>query len=526
MQEECFALTKFEYRNLNQTLTMGKVFTAEQIRDIDTYTIAHEPINSVDLMERAALALADWICQRFGPHTAFVFFAGPGNNGGDAWALARILHKRHFHCLRFFLLKNSGELSHDSEINRKRLDAETNLHAKTITSGADFPDILQSEWIVDALFGSGLNRQLEGAAYQLVKHINRSVKAGTIAIDMPSGLFCESNLENNSEGIVRANYTLSFQFPKFSFFLCENEPFVGQWQVLDIGLHPKAIEETPSANSFASHPHIASLVKKRSRFSHKGSCGHALIIAGSYGMMGAAVLATRAAVSAGAGLVTAHIPRLGYEIIQSSVPEVLTEIDESDLIFTSTGSLDRYASIAVGPGINTKHNTIKALKALLGQTKVPLVIDADGLNILAENQQLLQELPIGTVLTPHPGEFDRLTQKHASHYERIISQRLFSEKYQVVLVLKGAHTSVSSSDGNLWFNTTGNAGMATGGSGDVLTGVICALLAQGYSNHEASLIGVYIHGLAGDMALSEKGYHALTAGDIINYLGKAFKTIE
>ncbi|QQS50445.1 MAG: NAD(P)H-hydrate dehydratase [Bacteroidota bacterium] len=505
---------------------MGKVFTAEQIRAIDAYTIEHEPIQSVDLMERAATALADWICQHFEPHTAFVFFAGPGNNGGDAWALARILHKRHFHRLRFFLLQTSGELSPDSEINRRRLDAETNLKPHSIGSEAEFPEIAPTEWIIDALFGSGLKRPLEGVECQLVKYLNRTLKAGTIAIDIPSGLFCDSNHANISECIVHADYTLSFQFPKFSFFLSDHQSIVGHWEVLDIGLHARAIEETPTLYRFIAQPDMAPMLKKRSKFSHKGSYGHALIVAGSYGMMGAAVLSTRAAVSAGAGLVTAHIPRLGYEIIQTTVPEALTEIDESDLIFTSTGSLDRYTAIAIGPGINTKHNTTKALKVLLGQTKVPLVIDADGLNILADNRPWLEELPAGTILTPHPGEFDRLTQKHKSHYDRILSQQQFSEKYQVVIVLKGAHTSVSFSDRSLWFNTTGNAGMATGGSGDVLTGVICALLAQGYTNKEATLLGVYIHGMAGDLALMDKGFHALTASDIINKLGKAFKTIE
>jgi ADP-dependent NAD(P)H-hydrate dehydratase / NAD(P)H-hydrate epimerase len=503
-----------------------RIFSAEQIRAIDAYTIKNEPIASVDLMERAAMALSQWFSEKFDASAEFVFLAGPGNNGGDAWALARILFHKGFKNIRFYLLSHADKISPDSEINRQRLIEETDIKISTIKKEADFPFLSESEWIVDALFGSGLSRPLDGMAKILVDYINSSFRLGVISIDIPSGLFSEENNGSEDKSIVKANITLSLQFPKLAFFLSENESYVGNWQVLPIGLHEDIIQTTETLCHFVTKNEIKELVLPKSKFSHKGSNGHALIIAGSYGMMGAAVLATRAALRSGAGLVTAHIPRLGYEIIQTSVPEAITSIDESDLIFTDVTQLDKYSAISIGPGIKTNTNTAEAIKDLLSKVKVPLIIDADGLNILAENKNLLELLPGNTILTPHPGEFDRLTQKHHSHYQRIQSQIEFSKKHRVIIILKGAHTSISLSDGNLWFNTSGNAGMAKGGSGDVLTGVLSALLAQGYSAKHAGLIAVFIHGLAGDLAFKKKGHFALIPTDIINKLGKAFKKIE
>jgi NAD(P)H-hydrate epimerase len=503
-----------------------KIFNSGQIHEIDSFTIKNEPVASVDLMERASLALSKWFREHFEKSTEFVFLAGPGNNGGDAWALARILFHYGFENIRFYLLGSIDKISPDSQINHQRLIDETDILAKVIEKQDGFPYLSENEWIVDGLFGSGLSRSLDGIAKSLVDYVNDSPKRGVVSIDIPSGLFGEDNSRNQKQSIVRANYTLSFQFPKLSFFFSDNHSFVGNWKVLPIGLHPEAIQQTQTTFYYCKAKDIKPLIKKRAQFSHKGTYGHALIVAGCYGMMGASVLATRAAVASGAGLVTAHIPRYGYEIIQSSVPESLISLDESDLIFTEVNHLDNYSSIAIGPGLNTKTNTVRALYSLIQRVVVPLVIDADGINILADNPDWLKELPENTILTPHPGEFDRLTQKHNSHFERVLSQIELAKKLKVIIVLKGAHTSICDAEGNVWFNTTGNPSMARGGCGDVLTGIIASLLAQGYEPMNAVKIGVFVHGLAGDYTLKRKGFHASTPSDLITNLGKAFKKIE
>lgn len=505
---------------------MAKIFTASQIREIDAYTIVHEPIKSIDLMERAAKAILGFLKANFDKKSSFVFLAGPGNNGGDGWALARLLFAEEYRNIRFCLL-DSGQLSDDPEINKQRLLKETSIEVQFVNSAQDFPPISETDWIIDCIFGSGLSRPVEGLAKNLIEYINSALKAGVIAVDIPSGLFCGANTGNPIEGIMQCNYTLSFQFPKLSFFFSENERSVGRWKVLPIGLHPEIIEAKPTPFTYCTGvDEIRLLLKPRSRFSHKGTFGHALVIAGSYGMMGAAVIAARAAMHSGVGLVTTHIPRMGYEIIQTAVPESLVSIDESDIMFTGIENPERYTAVAVGPGINTKTNTRRGLLKLIQNCTTPLVLDADALNIISENKAWLDLLPEGTIITPHPKEFDRLFGSHESGYERFMGQIANSQKYKLVIILKGAYTSVSTPDGQVWFNTTGNPGMATGGSGDVLTGMIVSLLAQGYQPAVAAKIAVYVHGLAGDMAMGQHGYHAVSASLISENIGQAFKEIE
>lgn len=505
---------------------MPKIFTAAQIRKIDAYTIKKEPIKSVDLMERAAKELCKWIRSNFAKDTQFLFLVGPGNNGGDGWALARLLFHHGYENIRFYLLGISDKLSPDSEKNRKRLIGETDIRLKEIKTEEDFPFISNDDWVVDALFGSGLTRPLDGLALELVEYVNDSEAIGVISVDTPSGLFGEDNTNNSPLGIIEADFTLSLQFPKLAFYFSDNEDYVGEWGVLPIGLHPDIIESERSPYFSLTQEELYDKILYRSRFSHKGTFGHALIIAGSYGMMGAAILATRAAVKSGAGLVTAHVPRYGYEIIQNAIPEAIVSIDESDLMFTGVNKLENYTAICLGPGINKKTNTCRAVIDLLEEVNIPLLIDADGLNIISEHKDWLDKIPEGTILTPHPREFDRLTKNHDSHYQRFITQQEFAKKYKVIVVLKGAHSSIATPEGEVWFNTTGNPGMAKGGSGDVLSGIITSLLAQHYSPVDAALIGVFIHGLAGDFALKSQGVHALTPTDIISKLGKAFKKIE
>lgn len=503
-----------------------KFFTLEKIREADAFTIAHEPIASVDLMERAAGELAEWISSKYTERHSFKILAGPGNNGGDAWALARLLWFKGYRNIAFYLLNAGTSVSLDSEVNLKRLDKETDVPVFKIQNENDFPEIKETDIIIDGLFGSGLTRTFDGLAAQLIIYINNAKKLALVAIDIPSGLFVEDNSINSGGSIICATYTLTFQFPKLSFFYPENSKFIGEWIVLPIGLHTEFISNEDTIYNFIIEEDAVNVLKIRDKFSHKGSYGHALLIAGSYGMMGAAVLSARAVIRSGAGLLTIHTPRLGVEILQSSIPEALLSIDESDILFSEHSSLEKYSSIGVGPGINQKSNTIKALTGLLKDVKVPIVIDADGLNILSSIKNWQKLLPEDCILTPHPKEFERLFGEFNESYSRMQFQRKFSMDHKCIIILKGANSCITTPDGEVWFNSSGNAGMATGGSGDVLTGMTIGLLAQGYSVKDAALLAVYLHGLAGDMSAKYFGQHGLIASDIVDNIGCAFNVLE
>ncbi|KPL14399.1 MAG: hypothetical protein AMS26_10865, partial [Bacteroides sp. SM23_62] len=379
--------------------------------------------------------------------------------------------------------------------------------------------------LVDALFGSGLTRRVSGLARDVITRVN-ALPNLQIAIDIPSGLFGEDNIGNDPDAILQADFTLALQTPSLSFFFAENQAYVGQWEVLPIGLHPQIMEEKESAWRYIQAGYVSNLLKPRMKFAHKGTLGHCLLIAGCYGMMGAAVLAARACLRAGAGLVTGHVPRFGYKILQTTVPEALISIDESDIIYTGAPGLEPFSAVGVGPGLGCKPNTGRAILELIKSVKIPLVIDADALNILSEHPEWIALLPEGTILTPHPREFERLAGKAENGYARVRMQIDFAIRHKVIVLLKGAHTSVACPDGSCWFNTTGNPGMATAGSGDVLTGIILSLLGQGYHPRDAAILGVYLHGLAGDLASEASSEASLIAGDIIESLGFAFQYLK
>ena len=502
-----------------------KIFETRQIREIDEYTISHEPVSSADLMERAAWGCAAWIMDHIPQANALLVITGPGNNGGDGWAIARMLADHGYGNIRLYQLQISHILSADAETNRQRLISQNIVPVSEICDAADLPPVGQSDVVIDALFGSGLARPLEGLSAALVQHINASA-CRVVSIDIPSGLMGEDNTGNPESGIIKASDTLTFQFPKRSFFFAENAKFTGNWHVIPIGLHPGIIEEKQTRYFFLQLSDLAGILKKRERFSHKGTYGHALLIAGSHGMMGAAVLGARACLRSGAGLVTAHIPQQGYPVMQITVPEAICQIDDSAACFTACTIHDTHTAVGVGPGIGMEADTVKAFSALLDTVKKPIVIDADALNILAAHPHLLTMVPQFSILTPHPREFDRIAGVSEEAYSRHLRAMNLANEKKLIIVLKGAYTAVLLPDGRCFFNSTGNPGMATGGSGDVLTGVILALLTQGYHPDEAALLGTYVHGLAGDLAAGEVGQQALIASDIIDNLGKAFLKIE
>lgn len=500
-----------------------KILPIEKVREADAYTIKHEPVDSIELMERAARECFKWIFKKLKRGQWVKIFCGPGNNGGDGLACGRLLARKNIP-VEIYVVRFTGKESPDFKTNYDRLELVPDIRVFDIEEGEEFPVLEPDDLIVDAMFGSGLSRPVEGLAARVIQHINNSPGV-VVAIDIPSGLFSDACTMQQSENIIRADYTLSFQFPKFAFLFSENEQFVGRWEVLPIGLHPDFINEVSVKNHYVENEDIKKAMKPRPRFSHKGTYGHALLLSGSYGKIGAAVMASKACLRAGAGLITAHIPSCGYNIIQTALPEAMVSVDDGDKHITSHPVLENYSAIGVGPGLGMEKETQNALKMLIQNSTIPMVIDADALNILGENKTWLSFLPPLSILTPHPKEFERIAGKSGNCFERIDLQREFAIKHNIYVVLKGAYTSTCCPNGSCYFNSTGNPGMATGGAGDVLTGIILGFLAQGYSPKESAIMGVYMHGLAGDYAASRLTEDAMIAGDITEFLTRAFREV-
>ncbi len=501
-----------------------KIFRTDQIKELDDYTIRNEPVSSVDLMERAAVKVFEWYITRFNSSLPVIIFTGPGNNGGDGLALARLLFKNNYRSIVFFI-QISENTSDDWKINKTRILKETDVPFKIISRADQITEPDPGTVIIDAIFGSGLSRKAEGLGKEVIAWINKS-GLKVISIDIPSGLFGEDNKNNDPDSVIKAHHTLSFQFPKLSFMFQENERYTGEWTILPIGLHHEAIDKTLTPYAFIEGNFIKTLLKKRKKFDHKGNFGHGLLIGGSFGKMGAIVLGARAALRTGIGLITCHIPSRGDTILQSAVPEAMVVHDNSEELITGIGNHANFSAIGIGPGMGTDKLSQKALDELLVKYEKPMVIDADALNILSENKNWFRNITPGTILTPHPKEFERLAGRSTSGFERLQKQISFSKKYKCVVILKGAYTSITSPDGNVWFNSTGNPGMATAGSGDVLTGIILSLLAQGYESLNAAMIGVFLHGLAGDIAAERSCQESLIASDIINEISDAFLRIK
>ncbi len=501
-----------------------KIFSCDQIRKIDDFTITNEPVASIDLMERAAAQLLKWITQKIERSVRIIIFTGPGNNGGDGLALARMLDAERYN-VGVYYIKVTDKVSEDWEKNREKLESGTSLKLIYLTSSDQFPLISEGDIIIDAIFGSGLSRPAEGFTSEIIKQIN-DTGADIVSIDIPSGLFGEDNTENIYEGVIKAHFTLSFQFPKLSFMFPENGLYVGEWIVLPIGLSEKAIRSTHSPYSLLERDKILPVLKKRDKFAHKGNFGHGLLVSGSSGKMGAAVLGAEASLRTGIGLITCHIPACGNLVLQSTLPEAMVRLDKSDTYISDVGNTSDFSAIGIGPGIGTGTETQMVLANLLAECDKPMVIDADAINILSLKREYINLIPADSILTPHPREFERLAGKTENGYTRLMKQIEFSQEHNCIVVLKGAHTSITRPDGNVLFNNTGNPGMATAGAGDVLTGIILSLLAQGYQPDHAAVLGVYLHGLAGDIAAEVSCYESVIASDIINCIGEAFTRIR
>lgn len=497
-----------------------KIFSSAQIRAADAYTIRSEPIPSIDLMERASLAFVKSFVQHYMTDKAVWIFCGTGNNGGDGLAIGRILTEKKYD-VKIFVVSVSDKSSADFAINEKRIPE--GVEKSTIGSSHEIPQIPENILLIDAIFGSGLDRPVTGLFAEVIETINQS-GAIVVSVDIASGLFAD---RPGSGGVViEPQLTISFQLPKMAFLLPENRLWVGEWEVVDIGLSPEFIDQTECADFFLQPADMQPMLKTRDKFAHKGNFGRALLFTGSAGKMGAAILSSRACLRTGTGLLTVHVPRCGYEIMQIAVPEAMVSIDEGDRFISWLPEKPDCDVIGIGPGIDTHEETARLMEELLNQYHRPVVIDADGLNIISQHKHLRDKIPPQSILTPHPKEFERIAGTWDNDYQRLDLQREFSQQYNVYIVFKGAHTTISTPDGRTFFNSTGNPGMATAGSGDVLTGIITSLLGQGYIAEVAATLGVYLHGLAGDLVAAEKGEEALISGDIIEFLSAAFRQLR
>ncbi len=500
-----------------------KIFTAEQIKACDAYTIQQQGITSFDLMERAATACLHWIMKQYPRERPIVTLCGMGNNGGDGLALTRLLLQEGFSA-KAIILRHTDHFSPDTAQNFTLLYQLAPEHVRILDPGMFVTELPADMLIIDALLGTGLNKPLEGWTQEFVYQIN-NLNNEVIAIDIPSGLPAD-NLPAVSALTIQADHTLSFQFYKRSFLHKEAQASTGMVHIIDIQLSPSYTENAITNFQTADLQLISKIYRKRNSFSHKGNYGDAMLVGGSYGKIGAIALATGAALKSGSGRVIAQAPECGYLPLQILYPEAM--FLQNGKNFMEQTVLPEYLNtvMGMGPGMGTAAETERVFLQFLEQYKKSLVLDADALNLLAKNRNALHHLPPASVLTPHPKELERLFGQSENSMQQTELARAKAMKYNVYIVLKGHHTAILGPSGECWYNTTGNPGMATGGSGDVLTGIITGLMAQGYTSKDAALLGVYLHGLAADIASKELSEEALTAKDIIHYLSKAFLTIS
>ncbi|MDR2423952.1 MAG: NAD(P)H-hydrate dehydratase [Prevotellaceae bacterium] len=484
-----------------------KILTQAQIKAADQYTIEHEPIASIDLMERASTAIALCISKNIDKRLPLLFLVGKGNNGGDGLAVARILHVKGYRC-SVYPAFGKQPLSPDCELNLNRLpdgvqmlDSIDNISTETI--------------IVDALLGTGVSGELKEPARSLIVKINKLGNT-KISIDLPSGM--KTEFGNAEQTILKADITLTLEFPKLAMLLPESGEMAGTIAVVPIGLNKKYMEQADTKYHYIDPDLITNILKQRRKFAHKNVYGHALLIAGSRGMTGAAILAAGACLRSGCGLLTVHVPDCERLALHVSCPSAILSLDEAETFSAPPQNLDKYSATGLGCGIGTGSKTVTAVAKLLKSTKIPMVIDADALNIIAENKELQTLVPPNSILTPHLGELKRLIGQWKSEEDKEMKVAKLSAKLKSTIVVKGAHTAIYMPDGNIYFNSTGNAGMAKAGSGDVLTGLITGLLARGYSPAEAAISGVYFHGLAGDRAKTKHGEESMNSLDIVNQL--------
>ncbi len=500
-----------------------KILSVDQIRNLDTKTIELAEMRSLDLMEAAGQSFVNWFEQVYSPDDGVVnIFVGPGNNGGDGLVIGRLLSKKFFE-INIWICHLKDKFSQDFKANQAALPASGELEVRSIKDGNVYPVFEEPGIIIDAILGTGITKPIEGYWAGLIDHLNKDLSE-RVSVDIPSGMFADSA---GSKTIFRADCTFTFEIPKFSFLLPSNIPYVGKLVFGQIGLNHQILQESSTDKYLLTQYQIASILKDRPETGHKGTFGHVLLAMGSYGKMGAAILAARASLRVGAGLVTTHIPKTGNAIMQIAFPEAMVSVDKNELLISEFPSVEKYDAVGIGCGIGTDEQTEKALVDFLTSYKLPVILDADALNIIGKHEKYFSLIPMGSILTPHPREFERLFGKSENDYARIELLQQKAIELKVFILLKGSRSCLATPNGNLFFNSTGNSGMATAGSGDVLSGIITGLVAQGYNAQEASLLGMYLHGMAGDISAQEGvGEEAMIASDIIDNIGESFKVLN
>ena len=504
------------------------ILSVENIRKSEQFTMEQEPVASIDLMERAGVAFVQQFLQsgHLSQNHTVAVFCGAGNNGGDGLVIARLLAQYGF-ATTVVLCTAEGKVTQDNQTNLERIK---NLSIPSLQIWDYTAERMQSFHlqpnlvVIDALFGIGLSKPLTGYFAEIVQAIN-ALRVSVIAVDVPSGLFPDRHTPKNCPTIL-ATCTYTFQWMKQAYLLPENEKRVGEPVLLDIGLQLPS--EVKSDKMLLTHDIVKGLIVPPSKFAHKGSNGHGLLIAGSMEMPGAALLASKAAMRSGIGKLTLHAPKTVLDKLTLYLPEGLQNCDSSPHCFSEIdmNELPTVTALAIGPGLGRRKESVLALGRLIDEVKSPLILDADALNILGENKTWLPYLPEYSILTPHFKEFERLAGVAVHDFDRLERLKHFAQKYHLIVILKGAYSVIAMPDGKLFFNTTGNSGMATAGSGDVLTGILLAFMAKGYPSEIAAMLACYLHGLAGDLAVQKReSCETLIASDLIEFLGDAFKEI-
>lgn len=494
-----------------------KILSADQLKALDRYTIENEPIESSELIDRAAEAFCKIFSENTEQKRPVKVFCGSGNNGADGLAIAGLLYRRKFN-VEVYIVGETGIASSDFALKRKQIQGMLPIHE--VKEKYQIPPIASNEIVIDALFGSGLNRSVGGIHAELIAVINKS-EAKVVAVDVPSGLYCD-RLNLPEDTVVNADLTITFQLPKLTFMLPETGAKVGEFIIADIGLRSDFIEKAPSSFFYTEEHFVKSILKKRVKFSYKGTYGHALVIAGSRGKTGASVLAAKACMRSGVGLLTMGVPECARLTLQTALPEAMYIDSDAVDYFYGFPDLTKYTAVGIGPGLGVYPELYELILYIFETTSCPLVVDADALNLMAAYPYLYEKLPAGSILTPHIGEFDRLTEPHADHLSGIYRAMKLSVEKNVYIILKGAHSCIVTPEEEVFFNATGNPGMATAGSGDVLTGIVTSLLAQGYTPLQAAIFGIWLHGLAGDIAASEKSEWGMIASDMVDQLPSAY----
>ncbi len=491
---------------------METLLTSKQMHEVDVYTIQHQPISSIDLMERATQEFVKVFKKKYpNKKKSISILCGQGNNGGDGLAISRILYNEKYENISVYLILFGTKQSNEYTENLERL-AKTKIRPIQITEPEQFKNI-KSDLIIDAILGSGLNKPFTDKFAELAHNVNVLNKT-TIAVDVPTGFPSEGLIDKDYKGI-KADLVICFQRPKLNFFFPESTVALAQFEVVNIGLDEDFIASIPSNWKLIAKPAL----NPRANFTHKGTYGHALIVAGNTTTMGAALLSARACLRVGAGLTTLCLPNSGLVALNTTLPEVMALPRNEHL---AVEALEGYTAIAIGPGLGLAEEDELLFNKVLNLRK-PLVVDADALNMLAKRMDLYEKLPEGTILTPHLKEFDRLFGVHQTWWERVQTAKKQAKQRNLIIILKNQYTFVCLPNEEIHINQTGNPGMASGGMGDVLTGMIIGFLAQGYSSADAAKLAVYAHGKAGD-ELARKRF-TVSALQVAEQLPKTLKRI-